>query len=118
MDYSYDWCMFELTPGQRERASAMVSAYRPGLRQACGEAVCTPVTTVWYSHYSGPDCTGIEYSPARYHNNGQTITWDGKGNAGMVTHTVTYASYRSYMGVCGNSTPGGVPIDFVRVYRP
>jgi hypothetical protein len=118
MDYSYDWCMFELTPGQRDRASAMVATYRPGLRQACGEAVCTPVTTVWYSHYSGPNCTGEEYSPARYYNNGQTITWDGRGNAGSIIYTFAQASHRSYMGVCGNAPPGGAPVDFVRIYRP
>jgi hypothetical protein len=117
MDYSDDPCLFEFTTGQNDRATNMVNTYRSGLRAACPEGSCIPVTLVWYSHYLQPDCTGNEYSPAPYFNNGATMSWNGKGYSGMI---LTHASQLSVRGSSGNciNVPPGEAVDFVRIYRP
>ena len=94
-------------------ASASVNA------DSCGEASCVPVQGTYVSHFSGPACTGSESYYLPYDGYAYSCrTWDGGGQCGTISRTVSNRSYRSN-GVCHEDAwPSGNTLDqFVTVYR-
>jgi pimeloyl-ACP methyl ester carboxylesterase len=85
----------------------------------CGEALCTPVTAAYISHFTGIDCTGEEYYYTPYFfYDGVRRSWDGQGLAGTTLRTVTNRSWRGADGQCHNDWRDGNTLsDFVRIYR-
>lgn len=93
----------------------------------CGDAAgCIPVTQAYFSHFTGPDCTGTEYYYTAYYNNdGIRRSWDGRGVSGRTTETVKVMSAKANDGAgdgtgCRRSvwgTAGYVFSGMARVYR-
>lgn len=90
----------------------------------CGETLCTQSSFEAYSLFTGPECSGLEYSD----NSG---TWDGIGMVGTASASVAIASMRREDGSCvalthatswgGNCTeyrPTSMFYTGRRVYRP
>lgn len=93
-------------------------AYMPASANTCGEASCIPPQGAYFSHFTGPGCTGTESYYLPYDGYGyQCRTWDGNGQCGTVQRTVTNRSAR-HNGVCYDSWPSGNTLSqFVTVYR-
>jgi len=86
--------------------------------QTCGEASCNKAQGAYISHFTGSGCTGVESYYLPY--DGYTYScrsFDGGGECGTSSHTVTNRSYR-YNGVCYDAWPSGNTLSqFVTIYR-
>ncbi|HEY9421731.1 MAG TPA: hypothetical protein VIW92_09975 [Thermoanaerobaculia bacterium] len=84
----------------------------------CGEA-CVPVTGMYVSHFSAPNCTGTESYYLPYDGYAYNCrTWNGTGQCGTIHRTVTNYSARINGGACQNLWPSGNTLtDFVTIYR-
>jgi hypothetical protein len=84
----------------------------------CGEAVCNSAQGSYISHYTGANCTGVESYYLPYDGNGYSCrSWNGGGECGTSSHTVTNRSYK-YLGTCYNAWPSGNTLSqFVTIYR-
>ncbi len=96
-----------------------------GGQATCLEASCEPVTAVYISHFTEPNCTGTEsyYTPYGGYD-GVRRSWDGGGIVGTQLRTVTNTSFKMNdnlgdgTGCRVNEWPSGNTLsEFVTVYR-
>lgn len=87
--------------------------------RGCGETTCVSAQAMYFSHFSGPGCTGTESYYLPYDGFAYDCrSWDGAGQCGTVPHTVTNYSARINGGPCQDLWPGGNQLDdFVTIYR-
>jgi hypothetical protein len=91
----------------------------------CGEAACAPLGGALISHFTGPNCNGVESYYTLYNNNdGIRRSWNGAGLAGTALHSVTNKSWKQNdgggdgTGCRVNAWPSGNTLpSFVTVYR-
>ncbi len=90
-----------------------------GCNPTCGEASCVAVKESFSSHFSGPRCTGSEYSYTNYFGaDGVMRSSTGSGLAGSALKTVTVKSYMDGDRQCYDAWPSGTPIgNMVSIYR-
>jgi hypothetical protein len=86
--------------------------------ESCLEPACVLVQGAYISHFTEPNCQGVEHYYTRYTPVSARRSWNGTGVTGGILRTVTNKSWKRWDGACFDDWPTGHTLpDMVRIYR-